>query len=89
MELEEIKKVLESYDVKSDIDSIFQDWVVTTDGDLINVKDRCPIYSYEVNRNDWLVHLKEKKWFDRPSFISAFKRACNILGISVDLNEQY
>ena len=89
MEQYRIKKILEGYDIQSEVDSIYGDWVVTKDGDLINIKWTYPIYSYEVNHTHWLAHLKEKKWFERSSFMDAFNRACKILGISVVLKEEF
>ena len=89
MDENEIKYVLESYDIYSDIDCVCGDWVVTKDGDIVNVIDKFPIYKSEVHHDHWLAHFKQKKRFDRSSFLNAFNRACEILNINVELKEDY
>lgn len=86
MEHGEIISALRSYEINSDVDSIFGDWVVTTDGDLINIPRNYAIFSRDVNHDHWYLHLRgSKKWFEPDSFLKAYTLACTILNIEVNL----
>lgn len=64
---EKIANVLDYYDVKAKVESVFGDWVVTSNGDIINVEFMYPIYSYQLKDDgfeDWNEHLQEKTWYD-------------------------
>jgi hypothetical protein len=64
--LEKVKDVLDYYGVESGVHSIFGNWVISNDGDIVNVKHMYPIYSYtlvEVDVN-FRFNLKSKDWFD-------------------------
>jgi len=89
MEKELISRVLDYYEVKSGVDSIYGDWVVSKAGDIVNIERRYPIYSSQVRDDRWLLHLRDKTWFERTSFLAAFHRACEILGVTVTLKEDF
>ena len=82
----EIKHVFEYYEVPSGVDSIFGNWVVSEDADVINVERKYPIYTQQVKSQSidyWLDHMREKTWFNSPEekdFIQAYERAEEILG---------
>ena len=83
---DEIKNVFDYYEVKSEVDSEYGDWVVSNDGDVINVEKKYPIYTSQVENgslNSWLEHMREKSWFDvheDVDFQKAYKRAKEIIG---------
>lgn len=84
MKEEEIKELYDYYNVKSDIESVFGGWTVSTDGDVINIPYRYPIYCYRLNEglDSWLDHLRSKTWFDAENeceFVKAFQRATQII----------
>lgn len=70
----------------------FGDWVVTSDGDVINVENYYPIYSYQINDDEWLAQLRTKIWFSalcEVDFLKAFEKACNILKVKVELKPDF
>lgn len=71
-----IKDVLDYYEVKSGVDAVFGNWVVSNEGDIINVEYPYPIYSYQLHNGyeDWHEHLQEKTWYD-PIVANCFKQA--------------
>lgn len=91
--MEDIKTFLKDmYDVRSDVIGHYGNWVVTSDGDIINYEYAYPIYSYQVNDNEWLAQLRTKTWFNKKietCFLEAFEAACSVLGVKVDLKESY
>jgi hypothetical protein len=84
---DKIKETFDSYEVKSSVDSVFGDWVVSKDADVINVEKKYPIYAAQVENSSldsWMSHMSEKTWFDfqeNADFQNAFERAKEILGI--------
>ena len=83
---DKVKSVFEYYNVNSEVDSEFGDWVVSKEADVINVEKAYPIYTYRVENESvesWLDHMREKSWFDEvedENFQKAYKRAEEILG---------
>ena len=81
-----IKEIFDYYEVKSEIDSEFGNWIVSKDADVINVEKMYPIYTHQVENNsldNWLGHMRDKTWFDVQEgvdFQNAFERAKEILG---------
>lgn len=81
-----IKEILDLYEVKSEVDSEYGDWVVSKDADVINVERAYPIYTNRIKTESvesWLDHMREKTWFDNEedaNFQKAYKRAEEILG---------
>jgi len=89
---EVIKTILDGYDVHSNVDFVFGGWVVTSDGDVINVENYYPIYSCHINDDEWLAQLRTKTWFDAQcevDFLKAFEKACNILKVKVELKPDF
>ena len=82
---EHIKEVFDYYNVTSGVDSIFGDWVVSDEADVINVEKYYPIYTPQVqsgNLDYWCEHLSKKTWFDASeerNFRKAYERAEEIL----------
>ena len=81
----QIKEVLEGYEVNSGVDSEFGDWVVSNYADVVNVERMYPIYTRQVQSDNvdyWLEHMREKTWFnneEESNFQKAYKRAEEIL----------
>lgn len=84
--VDKIKSVFEYYNVNSEVDSEFGNWVVSKDADVINVEKAYPIYTNRVKNegvDSWLDHMRKKTWFDGvedENFQKAYKRAEEILG---------
>lgn len=85
---EDISKVFEYYEVPSEVDSIFGDWAVSKGGDVINIENRYPIYTKQVEStgiDEWVEHLAEKTWFNtnvENDFRNSYERAEEILQIT-------
>lgn len=82
----------ESFNVTSGVAGQYGDWAVSNEGDIINIKRHYPIYSYQVNDDGWVLHLRDKTWFDKTTelnFLDAFEKACSILNIKVDLIKEH
>ena len=78
--LEKVKDVLNYYGVDSGVRSIYGNWVVSNDGDLVNIIHMYPIYSYALSRVDvgFRFNLMSKDWFDIEESIMfdlAYKKA--------------
>ena len=69
----ETKKVLEQFhyfNIQADIDSVYGNWAVSTDGDVVNCLYPYAILAIHFRDVDWLEKMKKKIWF-KP----ALKRA--------------
>ncbi len=60
-----------------------EDWCLTPDGDMYNVLSDYEIGSNMLYKDDWILHLSEKRWFDANTFIPAYFEACRRKGISL------
>ena len=84
---DKINEVFEFYNVQSDTDSVFGNWAVSKDGDVINLENMYPIYTYQVQStgvDEWVDHLTEKTWFDaneEKDLRKSYMRAEEILEI--------
>lgn len=82
---EQINDIFEYYEVHSGVDSVFDNWVVSREADVINVDKKYPIYTQQVKSEDVaskLGHMREKTWFDsseEENFLKAYERAHQIL----------
>lgn len=80
-------KILEQlhyFNLKSSADSVFGDWVVTKDGDVVNYVYPYAIFASMVMEQDWLLDIKSKVWYNKDTFSdidNALKRAKEILMI--------
>lgn len=57
------------------------DWFLSPLGDMMNAISSYQIGSDVLDRNDWVLHLSEKRWFDANTFIPAYFEACRRKGI--------
>ncbi len=77
-----IREQFHYFNIQSDIDSVFGNWVVSSDGDVVNSLYPYAILSIHLEDTDWLNKLKTKVWF-RPeceqNLQNALERAKTIL----------
>ena len=59
------------------------DWLLTDNGDMMNSLSNYEIANYDLDREDLLLHLSYKRWFDANTFIPAWFEACSRKGMSV------
>lgn len=73
------KKILEQfhyYNIQADIDSVYGNWAVSTDGDVVNSVFPFAILSIHFNDDDWIEKMKTKVWF-RPECVESLQKALN------------
>lgn len=60
------EKVLEQFhyfNIKSEVDSIFGNWAVSREGDVVNYLYPYAIISVHLYEKDWVSYLRAKVWF--------------------------
>ena len=62
----EKNKILEQFhyfNIQAEIDSVYGNWAVSTDGDVINCLYPYVILAIHFNDADWMAKMKTKVWF--------------------------
>ena len=62
----DLHKILEQFhyfNIHADIDSVYGNWVVSSDGDVVNSVYPYAILSIHLKETDWLENMKTKLWF--------------------------
>lgn len=81
----ESKKVLEQFhyfNIQADIDSVYGNWAVSTDGDVVNCLYPYAILAIHFKDTDWVEKIKNKVWFKpecEESLSLALARAKDII----------
>jgi hypothetical protein len=87
MNQDKIKEQLHYFNIQADIDSVYGNWAVSTDGDVVNCLYPYAILAIHFNDADWMEKMRTKVWF-RPeceeSLRNAINRAKQIL-LEIDL----
>ena len=58
-----IKEIFHYFNLKSDIDSVFGNWAVSSEGDVVNYVFPYAILSIHFDDTDWMEKMKKKVWF--------------------------
>ena len=77
-----IKEQFHYFNITSDIDSVYGNWAVSTDGDVVNYLYPYAILSIHFNDTEWLEKMKQKVWFKpecEDALVNALQRAKEIL----------
>ena len=77
-----IKEQFHYFNIKGDIDSVYGDWAVSTDGNIINSVFPFAILSIHFSDENWIEKIKAKVWYKQESeddFLKAFHRAKEII----------
>ena len=75
------KKVLEQFhyfNIQADIDSVFGNWAVSTDGDVVNCLYPYAIFAIHFKDTDWVRKMESKVWFKpecEEALVHAIERA--------------
>lgn len=78
-----IKEQFHYYNIHAGIDSVYGNWAVSSDGDVVNFLYPCAILYIHLGEADWIEKMKAKVWFKpkcEDSLRQALKRACTIRG---------
>ncbi len=79
-----VEEAFEFFKVKSRVKKEFGFWAVSEDGDVVLHSPDCALYaifSYQLQEQNWLEHLKTKEWFKEEvesNFPDALNYAKNI-----------
>jgi len=76
MNKEKILEQFHYFNIQSGIDSVYGNWAVSTDGDVVNCVYPYAILAIHFKEADWLVKMKTKVWF-RPECEEALSQALN------------
>ena len=79
------EKILEQFhyfNIQADIDSVYGNWAVSTDGDVVNCLYPYAILAIHLKDTDWMEKMKSKVWF-KPEceeyLINALERAKELI----------
>lgn len=70
-------KILEQFhyfNIQADIDSVYGNWAVSTEGDVVNSVFPYAVLAIHLSRTDWLEKMRTKVWF-KPECEEFLKRA--------------
>ncbi len=82
MKEDKIREQFHYFNIKVDIDSVFGNWAVSKDGDVVNCLYPYAILSIHFDDTDWFEKMKKKVWFkpECEDFLrQALKRAKEII----------
>ena len=69
-----IEEQFHYFNIQADVDSVYGNWAVSTDGDVVNSLYPYAILAIHFNDEDWLEKMKTKMWF-RSECEEALKQA--------------
>ena len=70
-------KILEQFhyfNIQADIDSVFDNWAVSSNGDVVNSVYPYAILAIRFKETDWIAKMKTKVWF-KPECEEALQNA--------------
>lgn len=79
------KKILEQFhyfNIHADVDSVYGNWAVSTEGDVVNYLYPYAILAIHFKDEDWMAKMKTKVWFKpecEKSLNTALNRAKEII----------
>ena len=82
METNKIKEQFHYFNIQADVDTVYGNWAVSTDGDVVNSLYPYAILAIHFKDTDWMVKMKTKVWFKQEceeSLVNALKRANQII----------
>lgn len=74
MDNNKIKEQFHYFNIHADIDSVYGNWAVSSDGDVVNYLYPYAILAIHFNDADWMVKMKKKVWF-KPECEDALRQA--------------
>lgn len=69
-----IREQFHYFNIQADVDSVYGNWAVSTNGDVVNCLYPYAILAIHFNDADWLEKMKAKAWF-KPECEDALKGA--------------
>lgn len=78
MDDNKVKEQFHYFNIQSEIDSVYGNWAVSKDGDVVNSVYPYAILAIHLDDTDWIEIIKTKVWFKpkcEDSLRQALKRA--------------
>ena len=75
--MDNVNKIVEQFhyfNIKSEIDSEYGNWAVSTDGDVVNSVYPYAIFAIHINETDWLEKIRAMVWY-KPEYGICLKKA--------------
>ena len=69
-----IKEQFHYFNINADVDSVYANWAVSTDGDVVNSVYPYAILAIHLKDTDWMEKIKTKVWF-RPECEESLQKA--------------
>ena len=82
-------KILEQFhyfNIKANVDSVYGNWAVSTDGDVVNSVYPYAILAIHFKKDDWMEKMKMKVWF-RPECEEALRKALERAKVILENNK--
>lgn len=76
MNTEKILEQFHYFNIRTDVDSVYGNWAVSTDGDVVNSVYPYAIMGIHLMDIDWMQKLRGKVWF-KPECEAHLKKALN------------
>ena len=76
MNKDKIKEQFHYFNIQADIDSVYGNWAVSTNGDVVNCVYPFVIISIHLHDEDWIDYLKTKVWY-KECFETTLGKALN------------
>lgn len=76
-----IKEQFHYFNIQAEVDSVYGNWAVSTDGDVVNSLFPYAILAIHLKDTDWMAKMRTKVWFRpecEPYLRQAIERAINI-----------
>ncbi len=83
-------KILEQFhyfNIQADIDSVYGNWAVSTDGDVVNGLYPYAILAIHFKDADWMEKMRAKVWF-KPECEEALKKALNRANVILNIDNE-
>jgi len=74
METNKIKEQFHYFNIQADVDSVYGNWAVSADGDVVNSLYPYAILAIHFKDTDWMEKMSNKVWF-RPGCVENLKMA--------------
>ena len=77
-----VKEQFHYFNIQAEIDSVYGNWAVSTDGDVVNCLYPYAILAIHFKDTDWLEKMKSKVWFKtecEDALMQALDRAKEIV----------
>lgn len=81
-----IKEQFHYFNILADVDSVYGNWAVSSEGDVVNCLYPYAILAIHFNDTDWLEKMKQKVWF-KPECEEPLTQALNRAKVLLHIKE--